>query len=186
MNAFFFVFLNMSPNHYNVHFFQFFKEAWWQIMLLVCLQNMLLCLLFGIFRSACLFVCLVAHCAVCFWTFYLPFSLITVVLLLFLSYFYLVLYSSVNVMRLHVFLLLFIYEFLIIQDGLQCLDEVTPVLTCMCVCLFCDGVQLPVGRTSLRRMGWWPCLPVRPAPGLSQPSWPVICSWPTFCWSTFS
>lgn len=56
----------------------------------------------------------------------------------------------------------------------------------LCVFVFA-GVQPPVGRTSPQRTGWWcPCLPVRPEPGSSRPSWPVTCWWPTYCWSTCS
>ena len=76
-----------------------------------------------------------------------------------------------------------------IHNVFTCLsaDIVNLLLTFMCVYLFRGGVQPPVGRTSPQRMGWWwPCLPVRPAPGLSQPSWPATCWWPTSCWLTYS
>lgn len=57
-----------------------FKKHKYKIMLLVCLQNMELCILFGIFRSACLFVCsrcLRTQSAECAWMFYVFFILIS-------------------------------------------------------------------------------------------------------------
>ncbi|XP_037339139.1 transient receptor potential cation channel subfamily M member 3 isoform X11 [Pungitius pungitius] len=49
------------------------------------------------------------------------------------------------------------------------------------------GKMPPVGRTSLQRtVGSWPCLPVRPEPGLSQPSWRATYWWPTYSSSTYS
>lgn len=142
-------------------------------------------------RSACLFVChcccLVNRCTVCasmFYVYFICFDFIYVFLLFVYCIFHLRSVSACHCNSLQP------YKF----DGnihnvftSLSADIVNLVLTCMCVYLFRAGVQPPVGRTSPQRMGWWwPCLPVRPVPGLSQPSWPATCWWPTSCWLTYS
>lgn len=159
-----------------------------QAMLLVCLQNTHFWFLFGIFRSACLcYCCHVTLCTVCD-RFFLIFLSVTCIHLML---FYIML-CFLFVLCLHVSLIIcastnFYWKYYSWWIQVYIFRQSHLTLTCMCVCLFCDGVQPPVGRTSPQRTGWWwPCLLVRPVPGLSQPSWPATCWWPTYCWSTCS
>lgn len=129
----------------------------------VCLQDMCFCIFFGLRRCSCVWM---SH-----------------VFLLFLFFHYLIYFLFFfNCASLHV------YECLLTHISRGDSAPMTWLTrACVCVFVFRGGAQPPAGRTSPRRTAWWcPCLPVRPAPGSSQPSWPAICSWPTYCWSTYS